>query len=195
MHRLLVVVLTYWPQQYKRKDCSAKFSRCSKTLCNNCCGVPRSRGTASTFSGYPMFWYLPLRFTQMVPETSMNIWLYSALWMTFPDTPKCSRTHAFFTFCRVPKRNQHSLIKVMLFWYFWSHFANRGSKVSINDRFYKVFLHGGGAKRKSWYYQWFPTFVKIPLPQLPDQPRPDFWISGRRNFKLNWIKLTHLGVD
>ena len=74
----------------------------------------------------------------MVPKGSINDRFYRVFLSTFLSAPKCSRTNAFLTFCIVPKRHQLLLINIMLFDTFWSHFTKRCSKVSINDRFYKV---------------------------------------------------------
>ena len=69
----------------------------------------------------------------------MNDRVYKVFRIASSEAPERCVANAFLMFCEVVKRLQLLLKSLMLFDTFWSHFAKRAPKVSINDRFYKVF--------------------------------------------------------
>ena len=87
-----------------------------------------------------LFWWFWPHLAKMDPKVSINDRFYKVFWYAFLDASKCSRTNDFLTFCKVVKRYQLLLKNLILFYTFRSRFAKRAPKVSINDRFYKVFL-------------------------------------------------------
>ena len=78
-------------------------------------------------------------FAKRTPKVSINDRFYKVFRIAFPEAPKRCVANAFLIFCEIVKRLQLLLKSLMLFDTFWSRIAKMTSKVSINDRFYKVF--------------------------------------------------------
>ena len=76
------------------------------------------------FGGHFAFW---------APKWSKFNRFYKVFWSTFCDAPKRARTNAFSTFCKVVERHQLPVKNLMLCWYFWGPFWEKGSK-SLHKR-------------------------------------------------------------
>ena len=77
-------------------------------------------------------------FPKRAPNVPINDRFYKVFLTTFLQAPKQCFTKGFLMFYKVVKRHQLLVINVMLFYTFEGLFPKRASKVSINDRFYKV---------------------------------------------------------
>ena len=78
-------------------------------------------------------------FPKRAPKVAINDRFYKVFPSTFSEAPKRCVANGFLMFCKVVKHHQLLMKNLVVFDTFVVLFPKRAPKVSINDRFYKVF--------------------------------------------------------
>ena len=97
----------------------------------------------------------------MASKASVINKFYNVFWITFLDAPERCLANGFSMFCNVAKRHQLLMRNVMLFDTFPAQNAEMASKVSIFDRFHKVFCITFWDAPKRCVANVFPMFCKL----------------------------------